>query len=58
MMDDREEIRFLREKAAQLRSLAHKYKLPPGNELVRIADDFERLVREIERKPSSTGPER
>jgi hypothetical protein len=58
MMDDLEEIRFLREKAAQLRSLAHKYKLPPDNELRQIADDFERLAREIERGPSSTGPRR
>ena len=50
MLDDTDEIRFLREKADQLRSLAHKYKLPPGNELIQIADDFDRLARDIERR--------
>ncbi len=58
MMDDLEEIRFLREKAAQLRTLAHKYKLPPDNELIRIADDFEKLAREIERGRPGAGPRR
>ena len=49
-MDDGEEIRFLREKADQLRKLAHKYRLPPNNELTGIADDFDRLANDRERR--------
>jgi hypothetical protein len=49
-VDEREESHFLREMAAKLRALAHKYKLPPGNELIQIAEDFERLADDIERR--------
>lgn len=51
MVDDTDEIRFLRKKAAELRALARKYKLPPDNELIQIAEDFEQLARDIERQP-------
>lgn len=49
MLDDADEKRFLREQAHLLRSLAHKYRLPPDNELVRIAEDSERLAHDLER---------
>lgn len=49
-MDEREEIHFLRDKAAQLRAVVRKYRLPPDSELIQIAEDFERLAREMERR--------
>ncbi|MGH7014752.1 MAG: hypothetical protein ACREEL_11475 [Stellaceae bacterium] len=50
MTDDRDEIRFLRETADRLRSLARQYHLPPGNELMTMADDFDQLADDWERR--------
>ncbi len=50
MVDDIDEIRFLREKATKLRALARKDKLPLDNELIQIAQDFERLASDLERR--------
>jgi hypothetical protein len=50
MVDDIDEIRFLREKATKLRALARKDKPPLDNELIQIAQDFERLASDLERR--------
>lgn len=58
MIDDRDEVnreeeeqvRFLREKATQLRKLAAKHRFPPDHELFEIADDFEQFAHDLERR--------
>ena len=50
MADGGEEIRFLREKADLLRKLANKYRLPAGNDLIKIADELDRKATDTERR--------
>ncbi|MGH2448406.1 MAG: hypothetical protein ACRDFS_07370 [Chloroflexota bacterium] len=45
---DHEEVRFLKEKAMQLRTLARKLRFPPNHELFVIADDFEHYAGDLE----------